>query len=91
MSAGLSFKELERFYSLLDSTHSFPCEYLFKCIIPLSQKESLEVLLSSLTLNFRESSQGRYLSCTATILAQNAKEILDVYVLAMDIPGAVLL
>jgi putative lipoic acid-binding regulatory protein len=79
-----------RFQNLLDAHHEWPCEYLFKFIVPEDKKQDVLNLFESKDLiSSRKSSKGRYVSISATCTVNCSEEILVIYQAAARIQGVI--
>ncbi len=64
---------------LLDESYAWPCEYLFKFIVPLEQVPYLLTILGDMKVDQKPSSAGKYISVTATKTFHSSEEVLKVY------------
>ena len=76
----------------LDETHKWPCDYMFKFIVPKDNEN--EAALRAIfglkaKLNMKESSTGKYKSFTILDRVQNADEVFSRYEAAAQIPGII--
>ncbi|MEO9475526.1 MAG: DUF493 family protein [Cyclobacteriaceae bacterium] len=83
--------DIEAFREKVESQHSFPGNYNFKFIVPKDKKGEIMAILPAAEISFKESSNGNYVSITAAAHLQNSQEVLDVYVAAHKIQGAIAL
>lgn len=81
---------------LLESTHSFPCRYVFKVIGHNSQEfvdanRSVAVSIvgdhDHVQLTYRVSAQGNHGSVTLDVFVTGADQILAIYTALKDVPG----
>ena len=82
----------ERMRKQLDETHKWPCEFMFKFIVPKGNEN--EAALRAIfglkaKLNMKESSTGKYKSFTILDRVQNADEVFSRYEAAAQIPGII--
>jgi len=82
----------ERMRKQLDETHKWPCDYMFKFIVPKGNEN--EAALRAIfglkaKLNMKESSTGKYKSFTILDRVQNADEVFSRYEAAAQIPGII--
>jgi len=82
----------ERMRKQLDETHKWPCDYMFKFIVPKDNEN--EAALRAIfglkaKLNMKESSTGKYKSFTILDRVKNADEVFSRYEAASQIPGII--
>ena len=78
----------------LDEEHEFPCVYMFKFIVPNSNRlhAQVEALFGSeAQISIRESRNGNYLSVTAKEMMLNAGNVISRYREAANINGIIAL
>ena len=83
-----------RMRAQLNETHKWPCEFMFKFIVPQSTENeaSLRVIFGlKAKMKMRESSTGKYRSFTILDKVGNADEVFDRYEAAAQIPGLIAL
>ena len=81
----------DKFKELLDATHTWPCTYNMKVVVPATKLEELQSKFKGFELKKRESKSGKYVSCTLSTVAMNADQVLGYYAIAGKIEGAILL
>ena len=79
------------FLEKINSFHKFPCNYIFKFIIPISEKDSILKLFKNDDLKIKESSKKKFISITLTKMMKNADEIIYIYEKASKIKNIILL
>jgi putative lipoic acid-binding regulatory protein len=80
----------QSFKQTLDQTHSWPCQYMFKFIVPLPQKARvLELFQEEDAISTRKSRNGQYISVTAKCRVHSSEEVIAVYEAASRIEGIV--
>jgi len=80
----------QSFKQTLDQTHSWPCQYMFKFIVPLPQKDRvLELFQEQDAISTRKSRNGQYISVTAKCRMRSSEEVIAVYEAASRIEGIV--
>lgn len=81
---------------LLESTHSFPCRYVFKVIghnsqefVDANRRVAAGVVGSAehVELSYRVSAQGNHGSVTLDVYVTGAEQILAIYTALKDVPG----
>ena len=83
--------DIESFRQKLEDQHTFPGTYKFKFIVPNEQKETILEVLPAEEVQFRESSNGKYVSVTASAKMKTSQGVLDVYIQANKIEGCIAL
>ena len=71
--------DLEKLKDLLNDTHEFPCEYIFKFIVPKAQLGHLRGIVEPAELSERPSKNGNYVSLTVVKYCYSCDEVLNVY------------
>lgn len=79
------------FLEKINSFHKFPCNYIFKFIVPISEKDSILKLFKNDDLKIKESSKKKFISITLTKMMKNADEIIYIYEKASKIKNIILL
>ena len=80
-----------QFAEKLDTHHTWPCAFVFKCVVPQSQVGAARDLLPEGETISRESQGGKYLSLTCTFPAQDAASVVAVYRRLSQVEGIILL
>lgn len=84
-----------KFKERLEQTHSFPSEYIFKCIVPSEQSTiaKLHSIFSSAnpSVSTRDSKNGKYTSMTIKVRVNDANDVVIYYRQAAVIDGIVML
>jgi hypothetical protein len=81
----------DRFRKRLDESHSWPCPYVFKFIVPRDQICAMFRLLAGHEYSIRDSRHGRYLCFTARIWMLSSAEVVAFYRSARRIDGMIAL
>ncbi len=81
----------KQFGEKLDTHHTWPCAFVFKCVVPQSQADTIRGLLPEGEITSRESQGGKYLSLTCTFPAPDAATVVDVYRRLSQVEGIILL
>ena len=84
----------ERMRKQLDTSHTWPCEFMFKFIVPKGNEN--EAALRAIfglksKMKMRESSTGKYRSFTILDRVTGADEVFERYEAAAKIPGIIAL
>ncbi|MBI9078350.1 MAG: DUF493 family protein [Pseudodesulfovibrio sp.] len=77
----------EQFKQTLDNTHTWPCPYIYKFIVPTENLFQLTELFPDEKIEIRESKTGKYSSVTMTSTMCSSKEVMEVYTKASQVPG----
>jgi uncharacterized protein len=89
-----SLGERARMRAQLDETHQWPCDFMFKFIVPKGNEN--EAALRAIfgfksKMKMRESSTGKYRSFTILDSVGSADEVFNRYEAAAKIPGVIAL
>lgn len=84
-------KKFKKQKELLESQHSFPCEYVFKFIIPKDKEDEVRALFPDNEPSVRPSNKGNYLSLTITYHVESSDLVLAIYEKASTIKGLIAL
>ncbi len=74
---------------LLDESYEWPCEYLFKFIVPIEQLPNIIDLLKGFNIEEKPSSKGKYISVSAKKVLNSSEEVLKIYELVKVIKGII--
>ena len=93
------FDEQEEFYASLktnlERNHNFPEDYLYKFIILNNQEKLTEIYKvfdgTKNTFSTRESSNGKYISCTINCFVLDADQVIRHYKEVAKIEGVIML
>ncbi|MCC7405123.1 MAG: DUF493 domain-containing protein [Bdellovibrionales bacterium] len=80
-----------KFKTILDQEHSWPCEYMFKFIVPKEAVPKVEALFPNCEIRFRDSRKGNYVSATISIECESADLVIAIYERAAKIEGLIAL
>lgn len=80
-----------KFRAVLDGEYSWPCEYMFKFIVPKDSVFKVEALFPGHAISFRDSRNGNYVSATIVLEADSADLIIAIYEQAAQIEGLIAL
>jgi uncharacterized protein len=69
----------EKFKDQLDQVETWPGQYTFKFIVPISSGKELEKSLEGHRWDIKPSNGGKYLSYTITIEAQSSEQVVEFY------------
>jgi len=80
--------EKQNFHDLVQEAHEWPCEYLFKFIVPTGQVTILKALFhEEVKFELKPSSGGKYTSITVLMTLKDAKEVIEIYERVSEIQG----
>ena len=93
------FDEQAEFYDSLkvnlEKNHSFPEDYLYKFIIENNQEKLTEIYKvfdgTKNTFTTRESSNGKYISCSILCFVLDADQVIKLYQEVAKIQGVIML
>jgi putative lipoic acid-binding regulatory protein len=80
---------LEKLKLVLDETMKFPSQYLFKFIVPLNQVQNILKVLDGMEIEQKASSNGNYISVSASTIIKDSNEIINIYKKASVIQGVI--
>lgn len=85
----------KKFKTRLEENHDFPQTYIFKFVIESDKGKLTEIhqIFDELHHTFRskESSNGKYVSCTFSTFVLSADQVIDIYKKVAQIEGVVML
>jgi putative lipoic acid-binding regulatory protein len=84
-------EKIKRQKELLDQEYDFPCEYLFKFIVPTAQVERVKALFPNHQFELRPSKKGNYMSISVRHHAESSDLVLAIYEKAALIEGLIAL
>lgn len=80
--------KLEKFKQRLNTTHTWPCTYMFKFIVPANRSNQIMGLFESRDKIYtRHSKNGNYVCVTAKCQVHSSQEVLAVYQAAAQVKG----
>ena len=79
------------FLERINSVDKFPCNYMFKFIVPISEKDKLLMLFENDDYKLKESSSKNFISITLSKMMKNADEIIYIYEKTSKIKNIILL
>ena len=79
------------FLERINSSHKFPCNYIFKFIVTISEKDNILKLFKNEDYKLKESSSKKFISITLSKRMKNADEIIYIYEKASKIKNIILL
>lgn len=87
----MSSVDLARLKKLLEEQHHWPHEYLFKFIVPQSERQHFLDATAPLQWSEKPSSKGNYIAFSASKLCRDSEEVLHIYRQAVTIKGIITL
>ncbi len=78
-----------KFRQLLEEQTQWPCEYLFKFIVPKAGLEALREVFGDKETIVRAYTRGRYVSVTARFTVQSPDDVITIYMEAGKIEGVI--
>jgi len=82
-------ERLESALARLDACHEWPCEYVFKFILPSHRTGELTRLFPDFDPELKKSSKGGYASLTYKIRVGSSREVVEIYEKAGTVSGLV--
>ncbi|MCB0366431.1 MAG: DUF493 family protein [Bdellovibrionaceae bacterium] len=80
-----------KFKAILDKEYNWPCEYMFKFIVPKDSLPQVEALFPNNEIQFRDSRKGNYVSATISLEVDCADLVIAIYEKAAKINGLIAL
>jgi putative lipoic acid-binding regulatory protein len=80
---------LHKLKLVLDETVTFPSEYYFKFIVPVSEIHQILFLMNDMHVEQKPSSKGHYISVSGKKIVKSSDEIITIYQRASVIKGIV--
>ena len=84
-------KKIEQIKKLLNDQHKWPCEYMFKFIVPQNKEQEVRNIFPYENVKLNFSSRGKYVSITVYLFMESAEAVLQVYDTASKIEGLIAL
>ena len=81
--------DFESFKEKLENEYEWPSLYTFKFIVPRGQQKAVTCLFPKVEVSTKESSGGKYISVTASLMANSSESIIEIYQKAGDIEGII--
>lgn len=81
--------DFESFREKLEIEYEWPSLYTFKFIVPREQEEAVTELFPKIEVSTKESSGGKYVSVTASLMANSSEAIISIYQKAGHIQGLI--
>jgi hypothetical protein len=82
-------KSLLNLKILLENTHNWPDEFVFKFIVPFTSVDLLSAILSPAPVQKKSSRTGKYVSVTCKKLVSSSDEVLAIYEEVSKIKGII--
>ena len=82
---------LESFREKLENHYAWPSLYMFKFIVPDSQREEVKKLFTHHTIQEKTSKKGNYTSISVEMMMPSSQSVIDIYVQASTIEGLIAL
>ncbi|MFP4214262.1 MAG: DUF493 family protein [Desulfohalobiaceae bacterium] len=80
--------QVQNFKQRLNEVHSWPCNYMFKFIVPEHNSEQIMDLFESRDQIYtRHSKNGKYVCITAKCRVHSSEEVVAVYEAAAQVKG----
>ena len=81
--------DVQQFKENLEANHDFPCNYMFKFIVPLNKKEALINLLPKVAFKIKTSATNKFVSITLSMEMESSDSVIDIYNQAYQIEGII--
>ena len=79
----------DKLKKLLDEQYSWPCEYIFKFVVPNEHVEHLRILFQEVSIQEKSSKTGKYISVTVRKICLSSDHVLELYQKAGTIEGII--
>lgn len=87
----MSEESLRSLQAKLDEYHQWPCQFMFKFIVPSEKTDELTAFFGDRPFTTRASKNGKYVSFTAELEMQSSGEVIALYREAGKIKGIIAL
>lgn len=82
---------MDHFKKLLEDHHDWPCNYVFKFVVPVEHELKVRALIEGAEITTRQSKNGRFVSVTITASMENPEAVVAVHERAALIEGLIAL
>lgn len=82
---------MDRFKHLLSEQHDWPCEYLFKFVVPSEHEGLVRALIPDADVTVRQSKNGRFVSLSITAEIDSPEDVIEIHTRAALIEGLIAL
>lgn len=80
---------MDHFKKLLADHHEWPCNYLFKFVVPVEDELKVRSLIDGAEVTARHSKNGRFVSVSITARMESPEAVIAVHELAAQIKGLI--
>ena len=80
---------MDNFRELLNKHHEWPCEYVFKFIVPIGKESDVTALFPSAKISIKPSAKGNYVSITVIQTVTSADAVIEAQHRAAKIEGLI--
>lgn len=82
---------MEHFKKLLSEHHDWPCQYLFKFVVPSEQEAKVRALIPDADITVRQSKNGRFVSLSIRAEIDSPEDVIEIHTRASLIEGLIAL
>jgi len=82
---------MDHFKKLLSEHHDWPCQYLFKFVVPAEQETTVRALLPDAEITVRQSKNGRFVSVSIKAEIDSPEDVIEIHTRASLIEGLIAL
>ncbi len=82
-------EKLDNLQAVLEATEVWPCQYMFKFIVPVDNHEYLIELVGDAEVILKPSKKGNYMSVTIKKMLQTPEEVIKIYVKVSSVEGII--
>ena len=81
--------DTQQFKEKLESNHDFPCSYMFKFIVPISNKDALLDVLPNVAVKIKRSTSNKFISITLSVEIESSDKVIDIYKQVYQVEGLI--
>ena len=81
--------DIQQFKEKLEANHDFPCSYMFKFIVPISNKDALLDVLPKVAVKIKRSTSNKFISITLSVEIESSDKVIDIYKQVYQIEGII--
>lgn len=80
---------MDHFKKLLADHHDWPCDYLFKFVVPVEHEPRVCAMIADAKISRRHSKNGRFVSVSITARMESPEAVIEIHKLAALIEGLI--
>jgi hypothetical protein len=82
---------MDHFKQLLAEHHDWPCQYLFKFVVPSEHEGQVRALIPDAEITVRQSKNGRFVSVSIKAEIDSPEDVIEIHTRASLIEGLIAL